>query len=55
MATLDAMDDERAGGAEADHRQAVRALAAKFGLASKPVRFDMDGWLEQMKEDDLVL
>ncbi len=55
MATLDAMDDERAGGDEADHRQAVRALAAKFGLASKPVRFDMDGWLEQMKEDDLVL
>ncbi|MDR6103269.1 hypothetical protein QE369_003466 [Agrobacterium larrymoorei] len=55
MATLDATDDEWAMDAEAENRRAVRALAAGFGLASKPARFDMDGWLEQMKEDDLVL
>ncbi|MDQ1196675.1 hypothetical protein [Agrobacterium sp. SORGH_AS 787] len=55
MATLDATDDEWAMDAEAENRGAVRALAAEFGLASKPARFDMGGWLEQMKEDDLVL
>ncbi len=55
MAALDATDDEWTAGEEADHRKAIRMLAAKFGLASMPVRFDMDGWLEQMKEGDLVL